>query len=702
MDPDNRNRSFAQLLRRLQGTDPLFGQDREAVRLFPDYRVRRNAFPLPTPDRIRDEVVQSVDEFLDRGNMDAQGHGNPWPIFYNDRIGLASLGWSELPYEDVELGYGAFGVVHLAFKMQDADQILEKRRFAAVKVQPIREHTVNHMWKEVTILKCVKHPNVVDFYGAFVDAAEPRPIKEGKAFRPAKPNPGDEQFIKRWDDNVFQLSADMVRILSNDSSHSHCDSRDGQSNETHASSGSGSASGSDQDRGAKRKHSDSNWVADKQPRKSAHTSSGSGSDRDRGAKQKYGRSNWVAERRPRKSSHSSEVFRTQPASGSESSAVSEEAYSGCFFMVMEYATAGDMRREILRYPDRRIPESGALYYVKQILSGLQYIHDKGIVHNDLHARNVFLSYNTDGSKRCMLGDFGIASIRGDIDEYGRTWEESILQDVDEVAIITGLMLFGITGLAPPFKPHVSPAAKQVINSRDLTAHQMRSLPWFHGFALAPNPGLGRDPLQRNVRDTPEPPPPKTGPVWSSDLITVTAKPKFPRNVIHHHLATGKSDVQAHWPPAVQILPKNRTTVSRVRHAAPAHAAAPAPRGGTSSPDRVVHFVDFDNPQPGPSGLSPAHDSRSGERSASPMTRYLHQSASRVRHAPSAAAGAPPLRGETSPPHPVVHRVDFANPQPGPSGVSAPPRHQSVPQSRQVTGKGAPRSQSGSPDTRSPQ
>ena len=683
MDPDNRNRSFAQLLGRLQGTDPLVGQDREAVRLFPDYRVRRSEFQLPGPDRIRDEEIESVDEFLDRGNMDPWGHGHPWPIFLDDKVGLASLGWSRWPYEVVELGAGGFGVVHLAFKMQDVDQTPFKRRFAAVKVQKMTEHDIKQLWKEVSILKSVKHRNIIDYYGAFVDSGEQRPIPVGKEFGPLDARARHKKFMDRWESNVnlngYPSSTDSESSSDGEWMHS-----------SHASSGS--SSGSDQKRGAKRKHGGSNWVAERQPRKSSHSSSDSGSDQERGSKQKHGVSNWVAARQLRKSSHSSEVFRTQPASGSESSGVPKQPDFGYFCMVMEYATAGDLEREIRRYPNLYIPESGALYYAKQILSGLQYIHLKGIIHNDLHCGNIFLSYNRDTSKRCMLGDFGRASIRGDHDFANVTYERRLEEDIGDVALIIEMMLLGDVDdevFAPLSEPHISPAARQVIASHATTVPELLSLIWFHGFPLAPGKGKDRTP-HRNIREPPEPLPPP-----------MPAKTSVPRRLMHP--ATGKSDVQAHWPHGVQITPKNRTTVSWVRHAAPA-PVAPAPRIETSSPNQVVHHVDFADPQPGPSGVSPAHVSRTRERSVSmrPMTRYQNQSASRVRHAPSAAAGAPPLRGETSQPNPVVYRVDFANPQPGPSGVSAPPRHQSVPQSRQVTGKGAPRSRSGSPDTRSPQ
>ena len=164
-----------------------------------------------------------------------------------------------------------------------------------------------------------------------------------------------------------------------------------------------------------------------------------------------------------------------------------------------------------------------------------------------------------------------------------------------------------------------------------------------------------------------------------------AKPSIPRRLMHP--ATGKSDVQAHWPHGVQILPQNRTTVGRVRHTAPVPApavAVPDPRRKSSSPDPITRIVGFATPQPGSSGMS-----RTREPSASPppMTQYQHQPASRVRHAPSVAA-ALASKGETSSPDPVVHLVDFENPQPGVAGVFTPPRLISLPQIWHGTGKTA--------------
>lgn len=77
---------------------------------------------------------------------------------------------------------------------------------------------------------------------------------------------------------------------------------------------------------------------------------------------------------------------------------------------MEYANAGDLNKEILRYPGQRIPESGAKFYARQIGSGLRYLHHKGIIHNDLKDRNILLKYNRNGNKTCLLCDFGLSVI----------------------------------------------------------------------------------------------------------------------------------------------------------------------------------------------------------------------------------------------------------------------------------------------------
>ena len=54
------------------------------------------------------------------------------------------------------------------------------------------------------------------------------------------------------------------------------------------------------------------------------------------------------------------------------------------WILLEYANAGDMAKEIKRYENKSIPESGSRYYMLQICRGLEHLHEKRIIHNDLH------------------------------------------------------------------------------------------------------------------------------------------------------------------------------------------------------------------------------------------------------------------------------------------------------------------------------
>ena len=61
------------------------------------------------------------------------------------------------------------------------------------------------------------------------------------------------------------------------------------------------------------------------------------------------------------------------------------------------------------------------YISRDILNGLQYIHDRGYVHKDLHAGNIFVSEQKDPMLldsepiwRFKIGDLGISRLEGDI------------------------------------------------------------------------------------------------------------------------------------------------------------------------------------------------------------------------------------------------------------------------------------------------
>jgi eukaryotic-like serine/threonine-protein kinase len=62
--------------------------------------------------------------------------------------------------------------------------------------------------------------------------------------------------------------------------------------------------------------------------------------------------------------------------------------------------------------EKRLPPTGAAAIAAQVLSALRAAHEKGIVHRDLKADNVFLAVDARDRQEVKLLDFGIAKISG--------------------------------------------------------------------------------------------------------------------------------------------------------------------------------------------------------------------------------------------------------------------------------------------------
>jgi eukaryotic-like serine/threonine-protein kinase len=74
------------------------------------------------------------------------------------------------------------------------------------------------------------------------------------------------------------------------------------------------------------------------------------------------------------------------------------------FLVLEYAPNGNLRQ---RHPKgSRVPLNTIVSYVKQIAAGLQYAHDKKLIHRDVKPENMLLKINDE----LLLSDFGLATI----------------------------------------------------------------------------------------------------------------------------------------------------------------------------------------------------------------------------------------------------------------------------------------------------
>ena len=83
--------------------------------------------------------------------------------------------------------------------------------------------------------------------------------------------------------------------------------------------------------------------------------------------------------------------------------------SSAKYIIMEYVEGITLKKHI----DHRgaLPEREVLYYATQILSALDYIHSKGIVHCDIKPQNIILLQN--GSIK--VADFGIARLDAMLD-----------------------------------------------------------------------------------------------------------------------------------------------------------------------------------------------------------------------------------------------------------------------------------------------
>ncbi|KAJ3199455.1 hypothetical protein HDU67_002814, partial [Dinochytrium kinnereticum] len=73
-------------------------------------------------------------------------------------------------------------------------------------------------------------------------------------------------------------------------------------------------------------------------------------------------------------------------------------------MVMEYASGGELFEHILAH--RYLKEREACRFFAQLVAGVSYVHNKGIVHRDLKLENLLL----DANRNVIITDFGFANM----------------------------------------------------------------------------------------------------------------------------------------------------------------------------------------------------------------------------------------------------------------------------------------------------
>ena len=72
------------------------------------------------------------------------------------------------------------------------------------------------------------------------------------------------------------------------------------------------------------------------------------------------------------------------------------------------AEGGDLMNYLGIHKVENLPETWTKRIVKQIASGLEHIHNNGIVHRDMKHMNIFFSNDTT-NPRVKIADFGLAS-----------------------------------------------------------------------------------------------------------------------------------------------------------------------------------------------------------------------------------------------------------------------------------------------------
>ncbi|XP_041373617.1 serine/threonine-protein kinase Chk1-like [Gigantopelta aegis] len=74
------------------------------------------------------------------------------------------------------------------------------------------------------------------------------------------------------------------------------------------------------------------------------------------------------------------------------------------YLFLEYATGGELFDRI--EPDVGMPQLDAQKYFKQLVSGVDYLHSRGVTHRDLKPENLLL----DDDDNLKISDFGLATV----------------------------------------------------------------------------------------------------------------------------------------------------------------------------------------------------------------------------------------------------------------------------------------------------
>jgi serine/threonine-protein kinase 11 len=73
------------------------------------------------------------------------------------------------------------------------------------------------------------------------------------------------------------------------------------------------------------------------------------------------------------------------------------------YLIMEYCV-GELQKMLESVPDKKLPIFQAHNYFQQLISGLEYLHSRGIIHKDIKPGNLLLTLDHS----LKISDFGVA------------------------------------------------------------------------------------------------------------------------------------------------------------------------------------------------------------------------------------------------------------------------------------------------------
>ncbi|ELT98137.1 hypothetical protein CAPTEDRAFT_128601 [Capitella teleta] len=134
-----------------------------------------------------------------------------------------------------------------------------------------------------------------------------------------------------------------------------------------------------------------------------------------------------------------------------------------YCLVTEYCSGGELKSHIKSQENQRLTEKEARPFVRQLVSAIEYLHERGVVHRDLKMENILLDAK---KKNVKLIDFGLSNVYREDDplrthcgspEYaapelfvlGKTYGPEI--DIWSLGIIMYAMVLGHLPFSTPYK-----------------------------------------------------------------------------------------------------------------------------------------------------------------------------------------------------------------------------------------------------------